>query len=82
MKLWKKLYSKIRADVTGSLATGGLGVVALYVLEATELYASEPETKAAIATGAGWIGGKIAAYIKTETGPVVATPTPPDVDGA
>lgn len=81
MKLWKRFYAKLRADVTASLATGGLGVAALYVLDATGLFATEPETKAAIATGAGWLGGKVAAYLKYETGPVVVAPTPPTPDG-
>ena len=80
MKLWRKLYSKVRADLTGTLTTGGLGIAVLYILEATDVETSADE-KAWITAAAAYVGGKIAAYIRPETGPVVESPTPPSLDG-
>lgn len=77
---WRDLYSKVKADVTGSLATGGLGVAVLFVLDYLGVETS-PEQKAAIATGGGWLGGKVAAWWKKERHPIgpeqPPAPTPP-----
>jgi hypothetical protein len=58
---WRTLYPKVRADIAASLGTGGLAAVVLYLMHAGGLE-TDPELKAAIITGLGWIGGKIAAY--------------------
>lgn len=79
-KLWRKLYSKVRADLSGTLATGALGTAVLYVLEAMDVSTSADQKGWIIAAGA-YVGGKLAAYIRPETGPVVQTPTPPTPDG-
>lgn len=81
-RLWNRLYAKGRADVAASLATGGGSVVALVVIDYLEILQTDPTGKAAIAAGAGWVGGKVAFYLQTETGPIVATPTPPTLEGA
>ncbi len=78
-KLWNRFYAKFRADVAGSLATGGLGVGVLFVLEYLGVNTSAEE-KVAITTVGGYIGGKVAAYMRYETGPIVAKPTPPPMD--
>lgn len=79
-RFWRDLYSKVRADVSASLATGGLGVAALFVLDYVGVETS-PEQKAAIATGGGWLGGKVAAWLMPERHPAGAEqlprPTPP-----
>lgn len=80
-KRWKNLYAKVRADLAGTLATGGLGVAALYVMDAVGAETTVEQKTAIVATSA-YVGGKIAAYIRPETGPVVQAPTPPTMDGA
>lgn len=79
---WRYLYGKVRADIAGSLATGGLSVGVLAGLEYAGVETS-PEQKTAIAAVAGWIGGKAAAIIRPETHPAgpaqipAPAPTPP-----
>jgi len=80
MKAWHKLYAKLRADLAGTLATGGLGVAVLWVLDYFG-HTLTPEQQVSVVAAAGYVGGKIAAYIRPETGPVVVSPTPPDGDG-
>jgi hypothetical protein len=74
MRVWTRLYRKVRADIKGSLATGGAATGVLFVLDYAEILTTEPDAKAAIATVAGWVGGKIAAYIKVEDPPIAPTP--------
>lgn len=62
------LYSKVRADLTASLATGGLTAVTLYVLDAGGVDV-DATTSAALIPALGWLGGKVAGYLKTENGP-------------
>jgi hypothetical protein len=73
---WLMLYAKVRADLAGTLATGGLTTAGLYVLEALDL-STTTEEKTLIVGGLGYLGGKLAAFLRPETGPVVVTPTPP-----
>lgn len=67
--LWTKLYSKVRADALGFIAGGGLTTGVLYVLEAAGAD-SDPTLKALVVAAAGFITGKVAAYLKVETGPI------------
>lgn len=84
-KAWQSLYSKVRADIVGSLATGGVGAAALYLLDAAGV-STTAEQKTAIITIGGWLGGKVAAYLRPETHPAgplqPATPTPAPGAGA
>ncbi len=80
MRIWTKLYAKVRADLTGTLATGGLGVAVLYVLEALDVQTSADQ-KGWIIAAAAYVGGKVAAWLRAETGPVVVAPTPPNTEG-
>jgi hypothetical protein len=77
---WRMLYAKVRADLAGTLATGGLTTAGLYVLEALDV-ATTTEEKTLIVGGLGYLGGKLAAFLRPETGPVVVTPTPPTLAG-
>lgn len=76
-RLWNRLYAKGRADIAASLATGGGATAALFVIDYLEVLQTDPTGKTAIAALAGWAGGKVAFYMRTETGPVVVAPTPP-----
>lgn len=79
-RMWNRLYGKVRADLAGTLATGGLGVAVLWVLDYFG-HTLTPEQQVSIVAATGYLGGKIAAYIRPETGPVIVTPTPPPMDG-
>jgi hypothetical protein len=82
---WRWFYAKIRADIAGSLATGGLTTAVLFGLDYFGV-ATDGQTKVVIASATGWLGGKLAAVIRPETHPAgpaqlpAPAPTPPMIE--